>query len=442
MGILAKIFDPSHNEEQPDLHFGRFSGHSKTDARYDEWDRAVEKFEEQSYLPSICHLLDYLADETEHNLSYDWHEGQVFFELLQGSKKISGVAGKAHIRATAKIAEVQGSPEIGFMRRLLEGNYQLKYGRYCLDADHDVAIVFDSSLEDASPYKVFYGLKEIALAADKHDDLLVEEFTGLTPINVGHITPLPSNLRAVKIAYIQNTLSNTLHEVDHGKLNPIQYPGGITYLLLDAIYKLDFLVRPEGQTMETIERMHRAYFENSGLNSVQKNHRLIKEFKSLLDRPAEKIEAEMYRTTSTFSVVSTANHQKLQDVIQGEIHNMDWYFEKRHFRVALAVPGYVVGHALFSFSLPDIDKALLLLYYQIVEHTYFRDLGFKHPYLSPQGKLDQRSILRAMSAIVDAHQDTHPYLSPNFKLLSFDHLVLFAKSYLIMIAGLNLSKTP
>ena len=54
-----------------------------------------------------------------------------------------------------------------------------------------------------------------------------------------------------------------LHEVDDGKLNPIQYPGGITYLLLDAIYKLDFLVRPEGQTMETIERIIAAYLKRA-----------------------------------------------------------------------------------------------------------------------------------------------------------------------------------
>ncbi|NND06655.1 MAG: hypothetical protein HKN87_09765 [Saprospiraceae bacterium] len=442
MGILSRIFDPNPSAEQPDIHFGRFSGKTKTDTRYDEWDKAVEKFEAQSYCTSVCHILEYLTNEPEKNVQYDCKDETVSFQLLQGSKKITGYADQVQIRAIAKIARVAGSPEIGFMRRLLESNYQLKYGRYCLDDEGDIAIMFDSNLADASPYKVFYGLKEIALAADKHDDLLVEEFSGLSPINVGHIIPLPANLRAVKLAYIQETLQGTLHEIDHGKLNPIQYPGGITYLLLNAIYKLDFLVRPEGQTMETIERMHRFYFENSGLNNVQKNHRLIKELKLLLSRPSDKIESEMYRTTSTFSVVSTANHPKLRDIIQGEIHNMDWYFEKRHFSVALAIPGYIVGHALFSFGLPDLDKSLLLLYYQIVEHEYFRDLGFKYPYLSADGKLDQRSIMKAIAAIKDAHLDAHPFLVPNTKLLIFDHMVLFAKSYLIMISNLNLSKTP
>ena len=61
------------------------------------------------------------------------------------------------------------------MRRLVESNYVLEYSRYGLDDDDNLVIKFDTSALDASPYKLYYALKEVAANADKQDDLLLDE---------------------------------------------------------------------------------------------------------------------------------------------------------------------------------------------------------------------------------------------------------------------------
>ncbi|MBK8505647.1 MAG: hypothetical protein IPL46_27695 [Saprospiraceae bacterium] len=326
------------------------------------------------------------------------------------------------------------------MRRLIENNFSLKYGRYCIDPDQNLTIVFDSITLDASPYKLYYGIKEIALAADKQDDLLLDEFDMLKPINTAHIIDIAGTEKDIKLAFLRRNIEVILDYVKVGKLNPVQYAGGITYLLLDTIYKLDFLIRPEGYAMEAFERMHRSFFAADGLNSQQKNHLLIKELQELQDRADEKIYAELYRTISTFGILGVTNHERLKDLIDGELINMVWYVENDYPEIAMAVPGYIVGHALFNYSLPEPDKDLFMLYYQVMEAHYFRQLGFEIDYIKDD-KINKSEVKDAILYIAQTWNAKYPKLSPNLSILHFEDKVSFAGSFLQMMASLDLTKS-
>jgi hypothetical protein len=440
MSIFSKLFGTSPSTStKPDILFGRYSDAYKSETKYDAWDRAVEQFESQDFMQAWHEFFDYLLDESQLNLRTYKSEDRITFEILQGSKKITGTAEKDRFRAEAKIATVKDI-NIGFMRKLIEDNYNLKYGRYCLDKDNDISIVFDSLTVDGSPYKLYYGLKEIALAADKQDDLLLDDFEMLEPVNTGHITAIPEFERNIKTEYLKDKIRLVLKEINEGKLNAHQYPGGITYLLLDIVYRLDYLTRPEGYCMEAFERMHRSYFAVDGLSNSEKNHYLIKELKEILNREDAKLAEEFYRTKATFGIVNATSHEKFKEIVAGELDNMDWYVDNRHEQVALAVPGYIVGHALFYYSLPEPDKDLLLLYYQIVESDFFRELGFRPTFQSQSGILNKPEIKRSIGEILQRYRNKYPNLAPDLKLLTYDSLTSFCKSYLLLIANLDLSK--
>ena len=439
MSIFSRIFSAKSSlSAQPDVRFGRYSDAYKTEAKYDAWDRSVTKYQQEDHEGMLRDFFFYLADEKEDNVRLTQQASQFEFEIYQGSKKIIGKVTRGRFRAEAKIAKVEHL-HIGFMRRLIEDNYNLKYGRYCLDEDNDISIVFDSQLVDGSPYKLYYGLKEIALAADKQDDLFLDEFQMLSPVNVSHITEIPIQEKEVKIRYINTCIGQVLDEIAHGQLDTHRFPGGITYLLLDTIYRLDFLTRPEGHTMEAFERMHRSFFAADGLTVQQKNHQLEKELRELLARPAEKTASELYRTRATFGFVNATGHEKLAEIIQGELHNMDWYIEHNHAKVALAVPGYIVGHALFYYSLPEPDKDLLLLYFQIMEYQFFNDLGFSLQLNEPKG-LNRPAIQQGIKDIVHLHQNRYPNFAPNLRMLKYHSEAAFAKSYLQMLSILDLNR--
>ncbi len=440
MSFFSKIFGSKPTlTAQPSISFGRYSDAYKTEEKYDAWDRAIAKFQSTDYLGMYRDFFNYLSDDISNNVQITEEDTSISFIIYQGSKQITGIAGEEKFRAEAKIAMIDHL-HTGLMRRLMEANFDLKFGRYCLDADSDIAIVFDSMVIDGSPYKLYYGLKEIALSADKQDDLFLEEFPTLSPVNMGHTSPVPDQQRRVMVDYLKKSLTATLAEVHAGTVDVHQYAGGITYLLLDTVYRLDFLIRPEGHTMEAFERMHRSYFAADGLSAVKKNARLVQELEELLQRPTNKLEAELYQTRSTFGVINSTSHQKLKRIIEGELDNMDWYLENRYETIALAVPGYIVGYALFYHSFPEPDKDLLLLYYQIMEYQYFGDLGYKLDLRLADGRLNESGIRHAISVICKLHQGIYPGLSPDLRVLNFDSEALFAKSYLQMLATLNLNR--
>lgn len=441
MRFFDRIFGSSPGgAPQPDIKFGRYSDSYKQAVNYQAWEAAIEKFEQEAYLDAYRAFFRYLRDDEEDNVKYWDEERGIRFELYQGSKKITGFADAVKIKAEAKIARTQ-SLNVGFMRRLIEKNFSLKYSRFGLDPDHNITIVFDTYTLDGSPYKLYYALQEVATNADKQDDLLLDEFLMLEPVDTSHLTELPLEEKQVKYNFIVRKINAVLEEVENGDLEADQYPGGIAYLLLDLVYRLDFLIKPEGYMMETLERVHRLYFSKDGKSTAQKNQMLFKELRKLADRPAEDFFKEMYRVTSTFGITIPVNHDRVVGFIKGELKNMDWYRENDHLAVAMAIPGYIVGYCLFNYAIPKPDRDLMQLYYQITEPAYFRELGFTLDFRDPEsGDLKRRAIKRAIDDIVEANKASYPRLNPATGSLDFQSMPAFVKSFLLMIQDMEVTK--
>jgi len=442
MGLFDRLFGTTNaRPPQPDVRFGRYSDSYKTVGQYEAWDASLDKFEEQHYLEAYRAFFQYLRDEEENNVRCWNDESGIRFEIYQGSKKITGFADTTALKAEAKVAQTNDL-NVGFMRRLIEQNTSLEYSRFALDPENNITIVFDTYTLDGSPYKLYYALKELAVHADKQDDLLVEEFEVVHQIETSHLEPLSQNEKEAKYRFITSQIELVLREIDSGKLNPDQYPGAIAYLLLNLAYKLDYLIKPEGYTMETLERVHRQYFAKDDRTTPQKNVVLRREFQRLYERPKEDFFKEMYRITATFGITSPVNHDRVVAFIDGELHNMDWYKEHGHELVALAIPGYIIGYCMFNYAVPKPDRDFFHLYFQITEQAYFRELGFEIDYYDRNtGKFSKRAIRRAIDDIVDENISQFGKLNPAVNGLRYESLPDFAKSYLLMVRNLNMTKT-
>ncbi len=439
MGLFDRLFRVSRDKiKQPDIHFGRYSDSYKADRKYDEWDKSLDLFEQKQYLSAYTSFFEYLKDDHEENVSYTVEDDKISFELYQGSKKVFGIASKDHVMAEAKVAQ-SDKPNVGFMRRLLEKNFQLKYSRFALDETEDISIIFNTYTIDGSPFKLYYALKELAINADKLDDLLIDEFDMLHPVEMGHITEIKTEQKEVKYHFIIKEIKKILDRIDNGRLDANQYPSGIAYALLDLSYKLDYLIRPEGYLMETIERIHRKYFAQDGVSSIHINHELRTEFESLLERDKEEFYKEMYRVKATFGITTPINHEQLANFIDAELKNMDWYIENGHRDYALAVPGYITGFCLFNWAPPRPVRELIHLYFEVMEIDFFKSLGFQLDFHDNE-KLNKSAIKDEIQNIVKNNVRKFPKFKPNTKKLNFDSKFSFAKSFLLMIRDLDLTK--
>jgi len=426
---------------QPDIRFGRYSDSYKATSCYDAWDAALADFEDGRYLASYEQFLTFLRDEAEDNVHWETTGQGLSFEFFQGSKRIVGWATRYRLRAEARVARIS-EPRPELLRRLVEQNYSLKFSRYALDPDQHITVVFDTETVDASPYKLYYALKELATQANKQDDLLLEEFGQMEPVDSTHLVPLPPDETHCKHQFIQQQIRDTLAEAENGALDRNEYPGGIAYLLLDLVYKIDYLTKPEGFTMETLERIHRHFFsKENALTAQQKNQLLINDLRALLERSESEYSREMYRVQTTFGITAPVTHDRIVNLIDSELHQMDWYRDNGYFKIAAAIPSYLIGYALFNYAIPQPDRDFFHLFFRVTEPAYFRDLGFQPDYCDPTTlQLHSKNIRRAIDQIVRKHRDRYSNLRPAVTALSFDNVIAFSASYLLMIRDLDLTR--
>lgn len=445
MRFFERLFgssSASSETNQPNILFGRYTDAYKSQEQLTAWERSLELFEAGQALEAYREFLRYLRDEAADNVRWQENEGVLQFEFWQGSRHVTGAAGPEKVQVESKIARADDL-NVGFLRRLMEANFALKFSRFALAPGNTLAIVFDSSAADGSPLKLQQALRELAIHADKQDDLLLDEFRGLQPVDsTGAATELPEAEKQIKYEFIRAEIEAAFAVLDRAKPDPNQFPGGYAYLLLALAFRLDYLVRPEGYMMDLLEKMHGAYFAKDERPAQRKVSGLRQDFQKLLDRPREAFFKEMYRTRSTFGINQAVNHDRITALIDGELPNMEWHLQQNHAELALAVPQYIAGYALFHYAPPRPDRDFLHLFFQILHQDFFRRLGYKIDLLGAGGLPDRRAVTAAVRALVKQHRVSFPKLNPDVNQLNFSSLPLFAKSFLEMVRGFDLTATP
>jgi integrase len=435
MKLFSGLFGTPADKNEPNIQFGRFTDSYKSDEKYASWDTSIELFESEKYIQSYKYFLDFLMVEHANNVTYQQVHGKITFTISQGSKIICGEADHIKFIAEAKIARMN-KPNIGLMRILLEENFELKYSRYSIDNENYICLKFDTYVEDGSPHKLYQALKELATVADRRDDVLMQNYEGLEPVNDTHTRQISEKENLLKFDFYKKEISFVLHELDQGKLNAYLYPGGISFLLLDLLYKLDFLIKPEGSIMEKIRDCHDLFFNDNITSIHDKNKEIIREVRTLERVEYPDFKKELYEVNSTFGISIPDSHMRLVEIIDAQLNDIDWYYDNRYHTYAAAICGYVVGFSLYSYSLPEPTKELLKLYYRIVYHEFFENLGFEGGLRIGQ-TFDKTKIKDCIKHIIKKNREKYNGLKIETSVLEYKDLGTFCRSYLIMLRNIE-----
>ena len=122
---------------------------------------------------------------------------------------------------------------------------------------------------------------------------------------------------------------------------------------------------------------------------------------------------------------------------------MDWYEEEGYEKIALAIPQFIVGHCLFNFAVPLPIKDLFILFYRVTEYPFFDKLGFRPHLVTEKDKkllLDKGEIKDILNKIAKRYSDIYPNFHPSISAIELKSIVRFAKSFLIMVRNLDLTK--
>jgi len=436
--MLDKIFSWSKKkteEAEPPIRLGRYSDNNKTVEKVELWNEAEKLFREKKYYESLNAFFDYLKDDEIGNVFHSQEGNSGTFSFYQGSKVIRGYYNEEILEAEVHLATMP-QPGVPVMRRLLEMNFNLYYSRYALNEDK-IAMLFDSDIETANPSKLYYGLKELATKGDKHDDLLVYDFTNLLTTDNEHIIEIPEEEKAIKLKYFKTWIQETLDLA--GSIDADKFSGGIAYLLLALAYRIDYLIVPEGKLLNEIEKIVEIYFRKDDRLVTEKNQEMMEGYQRLILKDKEEFYPYLFRSKYTFSIVTPQNYKTISDSIFNANQNIAWYRENKLMDIAAQISEYGFSYCQYSYSLPRPITELFQLFMQVNYGNYFKELGFKNDLFNQEtNQYDSEAILSRIKSIEQRWKSKYPEFNFKTDKLKFDNKVAFNQSFTTEVEYLNL----
>ncbi|MFA7362160.1 MAG: hypothetical protein WC139_14105 [Candidatus Kapaibacterium sp.] len=411
--------------------FGRFSDAFKPKSQTNLWNECEKLYNEKKYFESYKLFLDYLKDSDLENVFYSIDNGFLKFQVIQGSKEIRGYFDGSRISAISVIAGYD-SPNVAVFRRLMEMNYTLYYCRFAVK-DNRIVLKFDSNVLDCSPNKFYYGLRELAIRADKQDDTLISEFKSLTDIESKAVPYSKAELDTIK-KYFREWINSCLERVSG--LNKEQYSGGISYIYLNVLYKIDYLLMPQGVVLNEIQKMSWTYFNDKESALLQKLDSLCEDLKKIKDYDDAKLERNFYNVITTFGIAPPAGKQSVDDSINNNIQNIKWYLDNSKPDIALNILEYIAGFCLFSYGLNRSLRNILGLIIEVINHDYVSEIGSDNNLVINES-VNKDYVVNKLTEFISLDKDEYPELNMNFENIKFDTILNFTKSTLEEISKLN-----
>jgi hypothetical protein len=434
--MFDKLFGGSKKTASADplISFGRYSDNNKSVEKTNRWADADNLFKEKKYNESIEAFFDYLRDDAAGNAVLQRNGTTFNFEIYQGSKIVRGQGDESYLQAEVSLAKMP-QPSVAVMRRLLEQNFSLYYSRYSLDGER-LCMRFDSDIETANPNKLYYALKELATKADKQDDLLVQDFSTLLPLDTEHIEQIPAAELETKFAFMQKWITEMLDYIQ--TLDADKFSGGISYLLLELAYRIDYLISPEGSFRTALEKIPLLYFAKDEKPATEKNQAMIAGFQNLQTKSKEEFFKNMYRTKSCFAIGAPQVHKTIADSINAANTNMVWYRDNNYAFIGQNICEYGISFCHYTYSLPKPLSELFLLMMKVNYAGYFKALGFADElYEADKSKFDTKEIVEKINGIVTQWRKKYPLLDFKTQNLRFDSLLNFNHSFTTELEYLN-----
>lgn len=419
---------------EPESSFGRYSDNNKPVAKVTRWSDADALFKEKKYTDCIDAFFDYLRDNSMQNVVYERTGNEGRFHFYQGSKIVRGSFNDALLKAEVSLARMP-QVSVPVMRRLLELNFNLYYSRFALDNDR-LCMCFDSDLETASPSKLYYGLKELSTKADKQDDLLVQDFAILETTDDKHITKIPDAEKEVKYEYLQKWIKESLDAI--AGLDTEKFSGGIAYVLLALLFKIDYLITPEGKLLYDLEKISGIYFKKDERPVSEKNRDMAEALKGILLKPKEEIFSCLFRSNYTFAIVAPQPYKTIAESIHGANQNLILYKDNNYPFIANQIAEYGFSFCQYSYSLPKVISELFHLYMMISYSDYFVSLGYKIEYYDvKKNEFESKRIIEKIKSIQEKWKEKYPLLDFKTQNLRFDNLINFNYSFTNEMEFLN-----
>lgn len=419
-------------EEEPGIVFGRYDISYVDTNLLEYWNKSVEAFNEKRYLDCYENFFLYYKRDGIKNVEVKRNFDRIDFKFYQGVKKITGYATNEKIYAEVDVIKYSSLP-IPLMRQLLDMNFMLNYSKFAINEDK-ICMKFTSHTVDCSPWKLHYSLEEMAKKADKEDDVLLEKFKESESVEVNFFNKMDEKEKNIKWSYFKKWMDDCLKNIE--KLEEPRLSGAVLYNYMRTMFKVYYLLSPEGATVDEIEKFFKKYYGEEVEDAHEKSSQMKKEFMKIHEKSEDKFKKDLYYVRNTFGYKKPYQHQQIANFINDEYQSQVWYAENGYPDVVNAIFEYVIGYSLSTYGMYETTEKLFHIGFEILNRDYFEELGYKRNYFNGDS-LNKKAIEKKIAEIIADGNKKGNGLVFSYGELKYDSLNNFIGTYLKSIARLN-----
>jgi hypothetical protein len=401
------------------------------------FNNSYKAFEEHDILKAYDYFLKSLQNYSNgianENITTLLQKDKLNFVIYQGSAKIVGEVTQKSLYAEAIIIKTADA-QVALKRYILERNYQLTYAYYFSDEEYIKLKLYHDNIT-ASPQKIFFPLREIALNADFDKEYIKSEFPEITLQDTQHLSRLEDAELKIKFEFLHKWIDAldakilTLPSNDNSGMQ--------AFLYLHLLFKIDYLLVPKCEIYQKISKKVQIYFNDDQVPTESKNEELKKYISKLKEMSFKEFSKKFYSAKYTFNPMEKSSIEEIGNFISESLIKIRWYKNNRYNQIIPTIYRYIPFYILYNYGLNPVIKSLMHTLVEIQNPSFFKALDYTPLYDKEKNIFAKKAIISKIDEAITPHQKQYKSLKPFGDKINFSSMNELSNSYLLQLKHLD-----
>ena len=355
------------------IKFGRYLTPKETPALFDIRTEAEDLYDEGKFFEAYAVLFNYYQELGGQAVTLDIDDDtdSLNFKILQGSKTVKGSITEAEVSAETEIAKFSESG-VALMRFLLAQNSELVYSKFSINGN-SIFLGQKCPVKDLSPAAFSEMLSEIAIFSDAIDEMLEAEFPFIIPVDYENTIPLSKEETEAKIEFLRFWLEQAFE-----LLSKTEDEGLKTYIILSTVFKILYLISPEGLLLNRFRNVLGIYREadDESADYAELNYKMTEGLKKIYETSDAEIEKSMFKTVTFFPEGEYTDFADMAQSIGGMLQIPVKCSDERKDYLILVTCEYIACYHLCKHGMPKAAEELLIIFLKVSNPDFFQAVGY------------------------------------------------------------------
>jgi len=417
--------------------FGRGINATISHEEEELFNKAQEEFSNKNILDAYEYffnsLQNFTDDNSNQNIITKKEKDKLYFEIFQGTAKVTGFVTQEHLHAEVIIIK-KSSANVALKRFILERNYQLTYANYYNNKEYIKLKLYHDNTT-MTPQKIFFPLREIALNADFDKEYIKTEFDDIALEDISHLEKLDENELKIKYNFLQEWIEDLMQIIENLPSN--DNAGMQAFSLLNTMFMIDYLIVPKYAIYQKTSKKIQEYFGDESTNIESKNNELKNYINKLKNMSYEEFSVNFYNAKYTFNPTEKTPKEEIDNFISESLLKIRWYKNNRYNQIIPTMYKYIAFYMLYNYGLNPVIKELLHTLVEIQNPKFFKSLEYPELYDEEEETFSKKIIVSKIEDIISPHQNRFKSLEAFGDELNYSSLNEFSNSFYLQIQNLN-----